>query len=240
MTHTFTRNPELVKKSLVEQSDGSVVTKTGCKIYIPERFQDRFLAEIGNYTKVIGLFAIVVGDKDYSVCNVNSMVEIKPSSINRTKFNQEDYIEFVFDPGSIVIATLDLVQQDVLLYRIYDELFSKGNVPWYINYEDLGNIFDTAKEFAGSHIGKNPEVTQLLVSLISRDPTNREKYYRTVVESFKDLNDKPPAFIPLKSVSYAATNTTNKLAGSYFSVGVVSALVSPSDRVERIEEILRT
>ena len=237
MSQTFVRNFQAVKSTLIEQSDGSVITKTGCKIYIPEHFKDRFLAEIGTYTKIIGLFAIVINDSQYSVCNVNSMVEIKPSSVNKTKFNKENYIEFVFDPGSVVVATLDLVQQDVLLYRIYDELFSKGNVPWYINYEDLGNIFDTAQEFAGSHIGKNPEVTQLLVSLISRDPDNREKYYRTFVNNF---SDRPPAFIPLKSVSYAATNTTNKLAGSYFNVGVVSALVSPSDRVERIEEILRT
>ena len=43
----------------------------------------------------------------------------------------------------------------------------------------------------------------------------------------------------MRSVIYAATNTLNKIAGSYMETGVVSALVSPSDREERIEILLK-
>jgi hypothetical protein len=58
------------------------------------------------------------------------------------------------------------------------------------------------------------------------------------VQSIDDIVKKPPVYIPLRSVTYTATNTTNKLAGSYFQEGLVSALVSPSERKERIESIL--
>lgn len=233
------RDPAKVKASLVTRSDSSVVTKTGCKIYFPTRFTERFLAQVGVDNLCVGLFAIVVDDQYYSLFSVNSMIGLSPVDVNQLTIDSMDYHELVFDPGSVVITSLELVQNDEILYRLYDELFSKGKVPWYVGYEDLGNVYDTAARFAGANVGENPEVIQLLTSLITRNKDNRVEYYRSVVEKRSDLVDNPPAYIPLRSVFYAATNTTNKLAGSYFSDGVTSALLSPSDRVEAIEKLLK-
>ena len=167
------------------------------------------------------------------------MIDLKPSSVNKIMIGPVEYYEFVFDPGSVVIQTLDLVQNDVILFRLYDELFSKGKIPWYVGYEDLANLYDTAKKFVGANVGEAPEVVQLLTSIVSRNPKNRIEYYRTTVNSREDLVRNPPAYIPLRSVQFGATNTTNKLAGSYFSEGVTSALLNPADRVEPLEAILR-
>ena len=60
-----------------------------------------------------------------------------------------------------------------------------------------------------------------------------------IIHNREDLKTKKFVTIPLRSVAYAASNTTNKLAGSYFSVGLTSALVNPTERVEKIEAILR-
>lgn len=234
----FPRNPEMVHAQLKELPDGRVVTIGGCKIYIPQRFAERNLAEVGSIIKIVGCYAITVQDKYYAVCNVNAMMKICPSSVNTVKMDDTEYYEFIFDPGSTVIESTDLVKGDVLVYRIYDELLSKGNVPWYINYEDLGNIFSTASYHAGVNLGNNPEIMWTIVSLISRDSQDRSKSYRNSIKSRKDLLTNPPKFIPLKSIA-ASSNTTNKLAGSYFSVGVTSALVDPATRTEKIEEILR-
>ena len=239
MDHTkLIRDAEVVHAQLVEMSDGSVVTKKGCKIYTPQRYSERQLAEVGIRTRVIGIFAITVQDSHYAVCNVNAVVELKPSSTNHVRIAGEEYYEFVFDPGAVVIASTDLVKTDVLVYRIYDELISKGNVPWFFSYEDFGSIFDTARYHANANIGNSPEVTELIISLITRDPKDRTKSYRSTLNARSDLKTNPPLYIPLKSIG-AATNTTNRLAGSYFSVGVSSALVSPAERTEKIEEILR-
>jgi hypothetical protein len=166
------------------------------------------------------------------------MVKITPTSTIKVKFNEEEYYKFDFDAGSTVIPSLQLVQTDVLVYKIYDEIMAKGNVPWYLDYNDLGRLFDTAKYHAGANIGSNHEVTELIVSIIARNPKNRHEYYRRTVKSKEDVKKNPPAFVPLRSVVYSATNTTNKLAGSYFEAGLVSALNSPSTRTERIESIL--
>lgn len=232
------RNPARVLPDLITRSDDSVVTKSGCKIYFPVRFAERFLADLGMENICVGMFPIVVGNY-YTLINVNAYLSLNPSLTTKTPIDGVDYYCLTFEPGSIVIKTLELVQNSDIIFRLYDELYSKGKIPWYVGYEDLGSLFDTAKKFAGANVGENAEVVQLLASIVSRDPENRVVYYRQTVNTQADVRNKHPAYVPLRSVYYSATNTVSKLAGSYFADGVTSALINPSDRVEQIEEILR-
>lgn len=232
------RDPSKIKEALQELDDFKVIAKQECRIYIPARFAERNLAELGVDNYITGICAIVV-DNFYAVMNVCAMLKIEPVQTLKVRINGEDYYEFLFNKGSTVITTTELVKKDTLVYRIYDEIISKGKVPWYLDYNDLGKIFDTAKLHAGANIGQNSEVTELIVSMIARDRNDKTKYYRTVINDLDDLKKNPPSYIPLRSVIYAATNTTNKLAGSYFATSTVSALVSPASRTERIEGILR-
>lgn len=233
------RDPEKIKECLVETEDGRLVTSKRLCIYIPTRFVERNLAYIGLENNIIGICCIVLDDTLYAVMLVNAMLNIDPSAINRIKINDDQYFEFVFNPGSTVFKSVDLVKTDILTYKIYDEIFSNGNIPWYINYEDLGKIFDSAKYHAGANIGSNKEVTELIASLVARDPADRTKYYRSTVVSPSDLKNNKPVYIGLKSVVYSATNTTNRLGGSYMSTGIVASLVNPAERLERIEALLR-
>ncbi len=231
------RNPAAVSETLHELDDNSLVTAKGCRIYIPARFAERGLAFLGAETYVIGIFAIVV-ENVYSIMMVNAMIRIDPSEINTVGIGDDEYLEFVFYPGSQVITNLGLVKTDTLTYKIYDEIIAKARVPWYLSYFDLAHIFDTAREHAGANIGANREVTELLVSVSARNDVNRVQYYRQVISDDEYLQRSPPMYAPLKDVSLSATNAINKLGGGYFRVGTVSAIVNPSERVERIEEIL--
>ena len=234
------RDPSKIRDILTEMPDGSVICTKQCKIYIPSRFTERSLAEVGVDNIISGIYAIVVDDLYYGVSLINAMIRIKPSSTLKVKILGVEYLEFTFKENSTVIESTTLVKTDTLVYRIYDEIISKGRVPWFVEYNDLGRIFDTAKSHANANIGLNSEVTELIVSMICRDKEDKTKYYRTTIESVSDLKTKPPVYIPLRSVIYAATNTTNKLAGSYFSSAINSALVSPAERTERIEGLLRS
>lgn len=236
---SLVRDASKIHEILQEMPDGSVVVTKECKVYIPSRFAERSLAEIGVQNIIAGIYAIVIDDLYYGVSLINATIKIKPSSTLKVKILGVEYFEFTFNQGSTFIEATTLVKTDTLVYRIYDEIISKGRVPWYLDYNDLGKIFDTAKSHAGANIGQNSEVTELIVSMISRDPKDKTRYYRTSIDSIDELKTKPPAFIPLRSVIFAATNTTNKLAGSYFSTAVSSALVSPAERTERIEGLLR-
>lgn len=233
------RDASKVKEALHELPSGELVCTKQVKIVIPTRFSERGLAEVGMNTYIVGIYAMIVEDKFYAVSLVNTMIAITPTSTLKIKIKGVEHYEFTFDPGQIVMPRTNLVKNDILVYKIYDEIVSKGKVPWYLGYDDLGHIFDTALSHGGANIGTSPEVTELIISIIARNGKDRTEYYRSSINSLEELKTSPPVFISLKSVPYAATNTTNKLAGSYWNEGVVSSLVTESTRVERIENLLR-
>lgn len=240
----FTKDVARVHANFVVTTDSvtktrSFVTRKGCKIYTPVRFTERGLASVGVDTNIVGICAIVVEDKYFSTMIVNALIRIDPNATNRVVFDGDEYFEFVFNPGSTVIPSLALVKQNTIVYRIFDEFVNKGRIPWFMGYPEMAKLFDTAKKHAGANIGGDHEVTELIVSMIARNPEVRSQYYRQIIESPEDLVKNPPIFTPLKSVIDSATNTTNKLGGSYMQEGIISALGSPSERTERIEALLR-
>ena len=102
--------------------------------------------------------------------------------------------------------------------------------------KDMPRLFDTAGEYAGAGIGQEREVTELLMTVIARDPDNLNRGYRFAYGE----TDKPPRYISLKTVEYTATNSFNKLGGANFTRGVIGALVSPTTEPEFLESQLRS
>lgn len=236
----YKRSPEAVLSQLVENQADQVITKKACKIQVPIRYAEIGLGQIGINTFIYGLFALIMIDTgEYTVCNVNAMVEINPSKLMITTIDEVDYHEFYFEPGQVVIKTTNLVKRDTMMYNVLDEFILKGKVPWYVEYDDLGSLFDTSKYHANSDIAANPEVIEFIASMITRSKDDRTKYIRTVAKSYKDTALDKISYVPLQSIYYSVNSTVNKLAGSYFSEGVKSALVNPTDRVDKIERILR-
>lgn len=81
---------------------------------------------------------------------------------------------------------------------------------------------------------------ELIAAAIARSDDDLRVYYRQVVQSYEEISLSPPRYIPLRNISYGATNTIAKISGSRFDEGMTSALTNPSDRVERTEAMLRT
>ncbi len=234
---TLKRDPDSVKKLLTLVGDKLVVLEDA-DIYVPVRFEIADLLTISTTISVIGIFPIVIG-KSYTLCNVNAMITIEPTFFRKVDIDDAKYYQFHFVKNSPILSQTELVKSDAVIFSIFNEFIAKGNVPWYIEYEDYGRLFDTAKEYAASNIASSPELMQLLVSMQSRSRSNRTVYYHTTIQSYNQLKKDPPVFIPLKSVVFSASTTLNKLAGSYFKDGVVSALANPTERVERLESLLK-
>lgn len=233
------RDASKVHAALRTTADKAVVALKPIKIYIPERFLEKNLASVGVVTSIAGIFAIVVDDTHYGVSTTNAIFQITPSATATVKLDGETYLEFSFEPGSTVFKSTDLLRNDVLVYYIFDMFISKGRVPWYLNYYDLLELFNTADRFAGVGLTASHSILEMIVSAIARDPKDRTRYYRHGVKSSQDVAANPPAIVPLRSIGLGATNTTAKLMGAYWNDGLTSALVNPSDRVENIEELLR-
>lgn len=230
-------NPQLIKDSLVIRKE-MLVTKTGCKIYIPKRFLEKKLGSIGSKTEVVGVFGIVVGDS-YAMNNVPAMMTLEPDTTVSVTIVDEEYMEFGFEPNSVICPNINLVQRNSVLYNLWDELISKARVPWYINYRNLSRIYENAKKYGGDGLGANIQVMEMIIAVIARNPEKLNEQFRLAVENMLDLETKEPTLIKMTNVSLGATNTTAKLIGGYFDEGINSALLEPSKKKEPIEELLR-
>lgn len=232
------RDSAKVHAALIQSKTGALVATKALKIYVPSRFLERELLTITNEIRTVAIFAIVVDDKYYGVSTVNASIQLTPSWTNVTEVDGEECYEFGFDKGATVTPNINLVKDDALVYKIYDEVIAKGNIPWFVGYLDLGKLFMTAKSHGGIHLAANNIPLEMMAASISRQSSDRTKYYRHALgEGAKDIK---PVFIPFRSVMYGATNTTAKLMGAYFDEGLTSALVNPSTKKEGIEQLLRS
>lgn len=231
-------DPAAITATLDDSRGDALITKTGCKIYIPTRYQERKLATVGNEIRVMAIFAMVVGDR-YSTSIWNAMMQLTPSSTSIVTVDGDEYYEFTFDKGAQITPNLNLVLDKKQLYYIYDEFIAKGHVPWFLNDDTMGDLFFNSGTQAGQHLGPNNVPIEMIVASITRNPKNRQEYYRHVRKSMEEQYTAPPTFIAFRNVIYGATNTTAKLSGAYFADGLLSALVNPSEKTELVETLLR-
>lgn len=233
------RNPLLIKSIFYTQND-AVFCKKKCKIQIPKRYIDIGLGKIDDDIQILGCFAIILEpSNEYAVFNINGLVNIKPESTSLVKVGEDDYYEFHFDVGSIFISSTDILQLDTLIYEILNEFFLKGKVPWFIEYEDLGKIFSTAKHYAGSAMGDYLITIEILTSIVGKYTKDKTKYIRSNISKYSDVKNNV-SFIRLTDVAYSVHSTINKLVGPYFNESITSALTNETKSIEKIEEVLRS
>lgn len=235
----YTRKPDVVLPHLKTTKSGEVITNIACKIQVPARYMDVGLGQIGTETYVMGYFALILESGEYTVCNVAALVELNPFKTITATIDDVLYYEFYFEPGQVVIKTTDLLRRAQLMYNILDEFIFKGKVPWYLEYEDLGRLFDTAKSHGDSQVGESLETIEFIASIIARHVNDRTQPIRLQVNDYKDISLKTTDYVALNSVFYSVNSTMNRLTGSYFNDGIVSSMVIPTDKISTIESILR-
>lgn len=236
----FIRDPKAIHASLVFLPDKRVVTKTKLCIHIPTRYIDLGLATIGVKNSSIGFLAMVNPENRYAIMRIPSIVRMGAAKISRSMIGNRDYTLFYFEPGDVVFESQACVKKSTLVYYVFDELFMNGNVPWFIMYDDMVGAFSSAMRFTGTRVASNRVAVSLLASHLARDPQDKTKFLRHALKTRKDLVTLPVEYIGLNNVQYAPTSTMYRLGGSYMEEAMVTAFNNPSDRVDVVEQILRS
>lgn len=231
------RDADKVKKTLVEMN-GRLITKTGCVIHMPKHYASGLLGTIEANIHALGLWAMIVDDKYYAVNNVAGKITLTPDTVNIISVDETDYLELTFLPGSTIIDEINLLQDGPFMFNIYDEIIAKGKTPWYMDYDDLASIFDTAIHHGGVNLKAPRSILEMMTASRGRNPKDRSKYFRNSIKTQQEYKSKTPDIIPLRSVAYGATNTTSRLLGSHLNEGLTSALVNQSENNESVEDLL--
>lgn len=227
------RDPVAIKKELVQASDHSVRLKTDARLLLPQPWLEKGLLTLGEKTTLLAIYALVIGNV-YAVSTTLTMIESDPSVITTETIDDNEFYVLHYKPGDRFIVDANCVRRDSLPYRVFDTVLDRGKVPWFLTGEDLAQIYETSKHFASVGYPVDHSVFEIIIASLSRQKQDRSKFYRN-----GGRFDEPPVFIPFRSVMYGASNTTAKLIGAYWTEGLTSALVYPSERKEVIEDLLR-
>lgn len=233
----LTRDGDYVKSAIKQVGDQLLAVKD-IKIVIPYHYLQAKLAIVESRISTICVFGIIVDNK-YAVSNLCSTMVLSPSSTNIVTYNDEDFFEFEFSRGSVITPNINLVVDDINAFNIYSEFIAKGNVPWFLDYEDCSKILITAHNYAGINLAGNNIPLELIIGTIARSNKDLYTYYRSTLQTQQDLKTKPVVYVPFKSVSYGATSTAGKIMGSYFDEGLTSALTNDNNGSEGVEIVLR-
>jgi len=234
-TSGLKRNPDAIKKCF-KTIGGSIIATKDIRLIFPERYINKNIATVGSTVRVVSIYAILDNEGNYAVSNVPVMVELTPSNIGEIEASGINKVCY-FEKDSVFAPKNTLIKDDKFLYDLFDEFIINGNVPAFMNYEDISNIIAQARKYAGQGIGDNPVAMEILASIISKSKENDEHYMRQFIKN-KGNNTKIK-YIGLKNLYHTFDNTISKLVGNYYSTGVTTAILDKEEKTTNIEEILR-
>lgn len=234
------RDPKAVSANFWKNSAKQVICKNDCRIQVPSSFFENGLGSLGSDTRIYGCFAVILETGQYSVVNTTAMFSINPTSTTIKTVSGVEYHEFFFAKDSVIFKTTGLLSQSKIIYNPFHTFLFMARVPWYVGYEDHGRLFDTAAKFAGFNAFSNPETMEFLTAMIARRANDLKNEFLRI--SIKDYSEGDPGsvdFVPLGSVVTSVQSPLNKISGAYAQDGIISAIVSPSDKVGTVEKLVR-
>lgn len=232
---TLVRQPAKVIDSLDEQ-DHQLFTKKGCKIYAPSDYINKGLMHFSDGVSLLGVFIIVINDKEYALSNCTAMVTIKPNDFNKVMMGDTEFYCFEFNAGGVVVENTMVVKELKLTNSVVDYFCDYGLSPWFITYLDHAELLYQCKYFNGLDLGKQV-VMDCLTAHITRSPKNFKKYFRHDIKNVSEINTRP-VILPARDI---ANNTTSNLAlvnGSELQRSIKAAVLAQRDRPEPLEQLM--
>lgn len=203
------------------------------EIRIPKRFEVYDLLSITDTVTSLGIMDLVINGRYQCGMVILNQIQIEPSEITEMEYNGVPYVVLHLTPGDRFIPNPNVVKEDRVIYAIYVEFDTCGKPIYFLNYDQLGLIFDKVKLMTGSGLGVDRVVYEVIIAHLARDRNNLYLPYRLT-----DMK-QPFALIPLKQVTHSTTNTTARLIGSYFSDTLAASLVTTTTENYPFEDVLR-
>lgn len=236
----YTHNPKAVRENFEVNKAKQVICKNPCYIQVPMSYFDSGLGTLGADTQIYGLFVVILETGQMSLVNTTAMFNISPTATNVKIIEGVEYYEFYFAANSVVFKTTGLLSNSKLIFNPFQTFLFMGRVPWFVGYDDHGRIFDTAPKFAGFGALKNPEVMELLTAACARRANDESnEFLRVLIQNYSEGDPGNVDFVPLGSVIATVRSSLNKISGAYGQDGVISATVSPYNKVGTMERIVR-
>lgn len=234
----FKRNPDIINKKIIETPD-SFLAGEDLSIIFPKRWLDNaaYLANIGINISIVGILCVIDEDLNYSITKIPTRIITNPNRITDLRIDDIDYKEMHYSRGEQLICNRDIVKDNGDIFTLFSEFYFKANIPWFIDYKELDDIFINADKYAGSKVGENRMAIELMTSVVAKDSNDMTIPFRIAVNK----NPKAKAaYAKLMSPFFTIMSTFGRIGGSHAKDGRIAALIDPStNRENKIERILR-
>lgn len=211
-----------------------VFTGNHLEVRIPMRYKVHEALDVDEHVKALAIFEMIVNHEyEYGLLLPN-IIKMQPSKLSRATIDDVEYQICEFYNGDKFMLTTTVLKESHISLMMYNEFISLGNIPKFIDYNNIALLFDTAESMCDINLKTPHAVFEMIYSHLFRDPDDLYTKYRFTNKT------KPPVFIGANNVAFGPESTTAKLIGAYFNDGVNSALVNASDRKYDIEDLLRT
>lgn len=221
-------------KNFKMNTKGEVIfTGEKLEIFIPKRYVEKNLTYIESNITTVAIFEMIINDEIHEGYFLPGFIRICPSGIDSVTIGEDRYIKATLSKNDVFMQTVDIVKTEKLVYLIWNEFFYLGNIPKWMSYQDVLNLFRTMQKITGLKFGVPSVVFQIICSQLARSPKNLDIEYRLT-----DMKESP-IWIPLHSVAHAATSASARMIGSYFDEGINVTLLQDKGRPSELEDILR-
>lgn len=236
----FKRNSEVIKSYFKVVKDITICT-ANLRVIFPERYIKKEFVFMGSTVRLVNIFAIVDDNNNYAIAMAPIFIEVAPYNVSDVMIDNELNKVLHFRKDDVFIVNNTCVISDSFIYDLFDEFYVKGNIPWFMNYDDVSDILVKSKLYAGSNIGDNPITYEILAASISRYRNDKNQFIRHVMPSSKvDVEKLDVAYVGLNNVYYSFDSTGASLFGGYAKAGTVKALVNPEKTSTTTMNILRS
>ena len=232
------RNKEVILSKMQTRGE-QVLAKSELKVLCPMRWMEGHLGTIEEDVRLVGFFLITDGTH-YAVSRCCASVVLSPQHFNTVTVDDVKYYEFGFDKSSVMIKNTQVVKLGTMVFRIYEEFFSKGYIPPYFSLNDVNNIFLSAEKYGGVKFPVDYAIAEMIASALPKSLKSSFVHRRNDATGREDMNYGEANYIGINNVAYGATNTISKLLGNYPNESITSALAHPSERLESIDKHLRS
>lgn len=200
---------------------------------IPKRFETYGLLQVHNAVDTVAIMDLIIDDTYQAGLHLLAKVTTNPTDISTITVGVMDYLVLSYTTGDIFIENTQVVKNSNIIYAVYVEFITRGNMMYTLGYDDIARLFDSSKDVTGSSIPVDHVIFEMVYSHLARQRDNKFIQYRHT-----DMTE-PFSFIALRSVGYAPDSSTSRMLGSYFDEGLNSNLVHDNDTRHPVEDLLR-
>jgi len=229
------RNDKLIKSFLVDAKGRIDCTKKLFMVY-PDRYTLKGLAAIDNDVTVIGIVLVMDENYNYGVFSLMNILTVSPETVEAITIDDKPYTILEFTAPNFISDNV-VIKDPGHVFALFEEFYTKQNIPFYIEYEDLFKMFTKSAYTTGSSLGLSPVGIGLLTSATGKDASGK-KSIRTSFPRDKITLDNF-RWVSLSNADLAYDNNVSRLLGSYLNKGVTAALADNDAEYTTIEDTLR-